>query len=118
MLGMAPQSYRRRGQDQRIRCPGRMLAGQPAGGQHRQGVCCVLLGDDPHALVDDLQQRFAAAQLIGADARYEQTVAQVVALMEQPGWGGPAAGYSGHGVSAACVAGAAEHSGRQDCQLQ
>ena len=35
-------------------------------------------------LIEDLQQRFAAAELIGADGQYEQTVAQVVALIEQP----------------------------------
>jgi AraC family transcriptional regulator of adaptative response/methylated-DNA-[protein]-cysteine methyltransferase len=85
MLGMAPQSYRRRGQDQRIRFAlAECSLGSLLVASTDKGVCCVLLGDDPHALVDDLQQRFAAAQLIGADARYEQTVAQVVALMEQP----------------------------------
>ena len=47
-------------------------------------MCCVLLGDDPQMLIEDLQQRFAAAELIGADGLYEQTVAQVVALIEQP----------------------------------
>ena len=41
-------------------------------------------GDDPQQLIEDLQQRFAAAELIGADGQYEQTVAQVVALIEQP----------------------------------
>ncbi len=85
MLGMAPQSYRRRGQDQRIRFAlAECSLGSLLVASTDKGVCCVLLGDDPHALVDDLQRRFAAAQLIGADARYEQTVAQVVALMEQP----------------------------------
>lgn len=85
MLGMAPQSYRQRGQNQRIRFAlAECSLGSLLVASTELGVCCVLLGDDPQALVEDLQQRFAAAQLIGADAQYEQTVAQVVALMEQP----------------------------------
>ncbi len=85
MLGMAPKTYRQRGQHQTIRfalaeCSlGSLLVASTA-----QGVCCVLLGDDPQRLVEDLQQRFAAAELIGADSQYEQTVAQVVSLIEQP----------------------------------
>ncbi|MEG0044380.1 MAG: methylated-DNA--[protein]-cysteine S-methyltransferase [Comamonas sp.] len=85
MLGMAPKTYRQRGQHQTIRfalaeCSlGSLLVASTA-----QGVCCVLLGDDPQLLIEDLQQRFAAAELIGADGQYEQTVAQVVSLIEQP----------------------------------
>ncbi|MEF9949201.1 MAG: methylated-DNA--[protein]-cysteine S-methyltransferase [Comamonas sp.] len=85
MLGMAPKTYRQRGQHQTIRfalaeCSlGSLLVASTA-----QGVCCVLLGDDPQRLIEDLQQRFAAAELIGADGQYEQTVAQVVSLIEQP----------------------------------
>ena len=85
MLGMAPKTYRQRGQHQTIRfalaeCSlGSLLVASTA-----QGVCCVLLGDDPQMLIEDLQQRFAAAELIGADGQYEQTVAQVVSLIEQP----------------------------------
>lgn len=85
MLGMAPKTYRQRGQHQTIRfalaeCSlGSLLVASTA-----QGVRCVLLGDDPQMLIEDLQQRFAAAELIGADGQYEQTVAQVVSLIEQP----------------------------------
>lgn len=85
MLGMAPKTYRQRGQHQTIRfalaeCSlGSLLVASTV-----QGVCCVLLGDDPQMLIEDLQQRFAAAELIGADGQYEQTVAQVVSLIEQP----------------------------------
>lgn len=85
MLGMAPQSYRQRGKNQRIRFAlAECSLGSLLVASTERGVCCVLLGDDPQTLAEDLQQRFAAAQLIGADAQYEQTVAQVVALMEQP----------------------------------
>ena len=43
-----------------------------------KGVCAILLGDDPEALVRELQDRFPRARLVGGDAAYEQLVAQVV----------------------------------------
>src|SRR5262249_30946490 len=49
-----------------------------------RGVCAILLGDDPEALAHDLERRFPRAQLVGADAGFEQLVAQVVGLVEQP----------------------------------
>src|SRR5690606_17154231 len=36
------------------------------------------------ALTHDLERRFARAQLIGADPKFEQLVAQVVGLVEAP----------------------------------
>lgn len=85
MLGMAPQTYRQRGRHQTIRFAlAECSLGSLLVASTEQGVCCVLLGDDPQMLIEDLQQRFAAAKLIGADGLYEQTVAQVVALIEQP----------------------------------
>lgn len=85
MLGMAPQTNRQRGRHQTIRFAlAECSLGSLLVASTEQGVCCVLLGDDPQMLIEDLQQRFAAAKLIGADGLYEQTVAQVVALIEQP----------------------------------
>lgn len=52
-----------------------------------QGVCAILLGDDPDVLVRDLQDRFPRADLIGGDAGFEQLVAQVVGFVEAPGLG-------------------------------
>jgi AraC family transcriptional regulator, regulatory protein of adaptative response / methylated-DNA-[protein]-cysteine methyltransferase len=49
-----------------------------------KGICCILLGDDPDALVRDLQDRFPKADLIGAEPGFERTVAQVVAFVEAP----------------------------------
>ena len=48
------------------------------------GGCAILLGDDPGALVRDLQDRFGKAQLVGADAAFEATVATVVGAVEAP----------------------------------
>jgi AraC family transcriptional regulator of adaptative response/methylated-DNA-[protein]-cysteine methyltransferase len=62
----------------------RKLTGQRAGGQQRTGVVAILLGDDPETLLQSLQQRFRQAELVGADQGYEQLVAQVVGLVEDP----------------------------------
>ena len=51
------------------------------------GVVAILLGDDPETLLQSLQQRFRQAELIGADQGYEQLVAQVVGLVEDPSRG-------------------------------
>ena len=48
------------------------------------GVVAILLGDDPETLLQSLQQRFRQAELVGADGGYEQLVAQVVGLVEDP----------------------------------
>src|SRR4029079_14486073 len=49
-----------------------------------KGVAAILLGNDPDALVRNLQDRFATAHLIGADRDYEALVARVVAFVERP----------------------------------
>jgi AraC family transcriptional regulator of adaptative response/methylated-DNA-[protein]-cysteine methyltransferase len=42
------------------------------------------LGDDPEALVRDLEDRFPNARLIGADADFEEHVSRVVGFVEEP----------------------------------
>ena len=49
-----------------------------------KGICAILLGDDPDALVRDLQDRFPRATLIGGDAGFEDLVAKVVGFVEAP----------------------------------
>ena len=51
------------------------------------GICAILIGEDPELLVRDLQDRFKLAELRGADADFEATVARVVGLVEQPNLG-------------------------------
>ena len=48
------------------------------------GICAILLGDDAQQLVQDLQDKFPNAELIGGDAQYEALMAQVVGLIEAP----------------------------------
>lgn len=84
-LGMRPADYRAGGRGTTIRfavasCSlGALLVAATS-----RGICAILLGDEPEALVRDLQDRFAHAELIGADPQFEQWVAQVVGLIESP----------------------------------
>lgn len=52
-----------------------------------RGACAILMGDDPDALVRDLQDRFPKADLIGGDADFEQLIAKVVGFIEAPALG-------------------------------
>ena len=52
-----------------------------------RGVCAIWLGDDPEALVRDLQDRFPQAELIGADPAFEHLVARVISFVEAPALG-------------------------------
>ena len=88
VLGMTPRQYRAGGVDARIAFAiaqtslGALLVARSA-----RGVCAISLGDDPDALLRELQDRFPRAELVGGDAGFEHLVAQVVALVEQPGVG-------------------------------
>ena len=89
MLGMTPSKYRAGGSDLEIRFAiGECSLGSVLVAATERGVCAILLGDDPAALAHDLEQRFPRARLIGADPAFEQLVAQVVGLVEQPRRGG------------------------------
>jgi AraC family transcriptional regulator, regulatory protein of adaptative response / methylated-DNA-[protein]-cysteine methyltransferase len=48
------------------------------------GVCAILLGDDPEALLRDLKHRFPQARLSNGGAAFEDLVAKVVAFVESP----------------------------------
>jgi AraC family transcriptional regulator of adaptative response/methylated-DNA-[protein]-cysteine methyltransferase len=52
--------------------------------QRERGVCAILLGDNPDALVRDLQDRFPRAELVDGDSTFEQTVANVIRFVESP----------------------------------
>jgi AraC family transcriptional regulator of adaptative response/methylated-DNA-[protein]-cysteine methyltransferase len=85
MLGMTPSKYRAGGKDEDIRfAVGQSSQGAILVASSDKGVAAILMGDDPNALVRDLQDRFPRARLIGADAGYERLVAQVVGFIESP----------------------------------
>lgn len=88
MLGMTPTDYRAGGANAAIRfAVGECSLGSILVARSEKGVCAILIGDDPEALVYDLQDRFPRARLIGGDAEFETLVAQVVGFVEAPGIG-------------------------------
>ncbi|MEO8670783.1 MAG: bifunctional DNA-binding transcriptional regulator/O6-methylguanine-DNA methyltransferase Ada [Tahibacter sp.] len=88
LLGMTPTSYRAGGPQQDIRFAiGQSSLGAILVARSALGVCAILLGNDPDALARELQDRFANANLIGADREFEQLVARVVGFVESPSVG-------------------------------
>ncbi|WP_426139421.1 bifunctional DNA-binding transcriptional regulator/O6-methylguanine-DNA methyltransferase Ada [Pseudomonas sp. DWP3-1-2] len=88
LLGMKPSQYRDAGANTEIRfAVGECSLGAILVAQSGLGVCAILLGDDPHALIRDFQDQFRNATLIGADPDFEQLVARVVGFVEAPSMG-------------------------------
>jgi AraC family transcriptional regulator of adaptative response/methylated-DNA-[protein]-cysteine methyltransferase len=88
LLGMTPTRYRAGGDGTEIRfAVGECSLGSVLVAQSAKGVCAILLGDDPHALVRDLQDRFPRATLLGGEAGFERTVAKVVGFVDAPALG-------------------------------
>lgn len=88
MLGMRPSEYRAQGEGAAIRFAiGRCSLGSILVAATSKGICAISLGDDPEALLRDLQDRFAKAELIGGDETFERLVARVVGLIEAPAQG-------------------------------
>jgi AraC family transcriptional regulator of adaptative response/methylated-DNA-[protein]-cysteine methyltransferase len=85
MLGMTPSQYRAGGANEEIRfAVGQTFLGAILVASTNKGVAAIFLGDDPDALVRNLQDRFPNAHLIGADRDYEALVARVVGFVEAP----------------------------------
>jgi AraC family transcriptional regulator of adaptative response/methylated-DNA-[protein]-cysteine methyltransferase len=84
-LGMTPTDFRDSGAGAEIRfAVGACSLGAILVAASRKGVAAILIGDDPEALVRDLQDRFARATLIGGDRDFETLVAKVVGFVEAP----------------------------------
>lgn len=88
LLGMTATAWRKGGEAADIRfAVGQCSLGAILAAATDAGVCAILIGDEPDALVRDLQDRFPRARLIGGDAGFEDTVAKVVGMVEAPGVG-------------------------------
>ncbi|MCO5399979.1 bifunctional DNA-binding transcriptional regulator/O6-methylguanine-DNA methyltransferase Ada [Ralstonia soli] len=88
VLGMTASRYRAGGAQTTIRfAVGECSLGSILVAQSDRGICAILMGDDPDALVRDLQDTFRKAELIGGDAGFEALVAKVVGLIEAPSLG-------------------------------
>jgi AraC family transcriptional regulator, regulatory protein of adaptative response / methylated-DNA-[protein]-cysteine methyltransferase len=85
VLGMTPGRYRSGGERVQIRFAiGECSLGAILVAATDKGVCAILMGSDPDALVRQLQDRFAKAEFIGGDAKFEALVAKVIGFVEQP----------------------------------
>ena len=88
VLGMTPSKYRSGGAETEIRfAVGECSLGSILIARSERGICSILLGDEPEALLRDLQDRFPEANLIGGDSEFEELVAKVVGFVETPSSG-------------------------------
>jgi len=85
ILGMTPRVFREGAPATAIRfalseCSlGAILVAASA-----KGICAILMGDDPGALLRELQDRFPRAAFMPGDAAFETWVAKVVAFVDAP----------------------------------
>jgi AraC family transcriptional regulator of adaptative response/methylated-DNA-[protein]-cysteine methyltransferase len=88
MLGMTPSNFRAGGVDTEIRfAVGQCSLGAILVASSARGICAISLGDDPQALVRELEEQFPRATLVGADRAYEEIVARVVGFVDAPAVG-------------------------------
>ncbi|MEE3663989.1 bifunctional DNA-binding transcriptional regulator/O6-methylguanine-DNA methyltransferase Ada [Brenneria sp. g21c3] len=84
-LGMTPKSFQHKGRGMTIYfAVGACSLGDILVAESERGICAILLGEDPQQLVEELQEMFANARLVGGDAAFEQRVAQVVGFVDAP----------------------------------
>lgn len=87
-LGMRPSAYRNGGTAAEIRFGiGQSSLGRVLAAASERGICSIMLGDDDAELIRDLERRFPNARTIAADGDFAETVAQVVAVVEEPAGG-------------------------------
>lgn len=87
-LGMTPKLVRKGGKGVKILFAiGECSLGSVLVASSVKGVCSMLLGDTPEAVLDDLQGRFPKAELIGNDPDYETLIAQVIRFVDDPRFG-------------------------------
>ncbi len=88
ILGMTPTAFRKNGEGVDIRfAVAQCSLGALLVAASSTGICEIALDEDPDRLVKNLQDRFRAAKLIGADPRFEGWVADVVGFVEDPARG-------------------------------
>ena len=85
VLGMTPSDFRSGGTNSDMRfAVGECSLGSILVAASEKGIAAILFGDDPEALVHDLEDRFPRANLIGGDRAFEDIMAKVVGLVEAP----------------------------------
>lgn len=85
VLGMTPSTYRSGGTGTELWfAVGECSLGSVLVAASGKGIAAILFGDDPEALVHDLEDRFPKSTLIGGDRAFEDVIAKVVGLVEAP----------------------------------
>lgn len=85
VLGMTPSEFRNGGTNAEMKfAVGACSLGSILVAASDKGITAIMLGDDPEALVHDLEDRFPQARLVGGDAAFEDVMAKVVGLVEAP----------------------------------
>lgn len=85
VLGMTPTVFRSGGLGTSVRFAiGECSVGAILVAATEKGICSIMLGDDPDALVHQLEHQLPKAQLVGGDKEFEQWVAKVVGLVDSP----------------------------------
>ncbi len=87
-LGMTPTQLRKGGKDVRILFAiGECSLGSVLVASSEKGVCALLFGDTPEAVLEDLQSRFPNADLIGDDINYQNVIGHVIQFVDNPSRG-------------------------------
>jgi len=87
-LGMTPSAFRNGGYAITLRfAVASCSLGALLVAASEKGVAAILMGDEPEPLLHELERRFPKANLVGADRGFEDTVAKVVHLIDNPGLG-------------------------------
>lgn len=88
VLGMTPSAFRKGGAAATITfAVGECSLGSILVARSDIGICAILLGTEPEALVRDLEDRFPNSTLVGGDRGFEEVVARVVGHVEAPALG-------------------------------
>jgi len=88
MLGMTPGRFRAGACAESLHFAiGHCTLGAILVASSAKGVAAILLGEQPEALVRELQDQFPHAELIGADSDYETHVAHIVGFVDAPNIG-------------------------------
>jgi AraC family transcriptional regulator of adaptative response/methylated-DNA-[protein]-cysteine methyltransferase len=85
---MAPSAWRADGTNTEIHfVVGECSLGSILVAKSAEGICAILLGDHPEALLGDLQDHFPRTRLIGCEAKLGALLTEVVGFVEVPGTG-------------------------------
>lgn len=88
LLGMTPTRYRKGGRDATLRfAVGESSLGAILAAKSDLGICAILLGDDPLLLVQQLQDKFPQAELIGGMPNLSNGLLRWSAWLKHPSLG-------------------------------